>query len=561
MLIGGFALILVDAAAQIQSPAVFRDVLNRLQEDPHAFLDGGWRRPAAYGVLIAATFLTSAYAAHTWTRRGAARWANNLRGDLYEHVQRLSVDFFHRAPLGDVASRINQDIERLEVTVWHALSVVWATALLVMAVGLIAWVDRWMALLAVGLLAVGVAWTAAVLPRLRRRVRTVRDHLGSTSGRLTELLGVAPLLKAFNAEDDAAEQVRMHADRVRDHSEAFARLQHRYSDVLGLHLSFAAPFVLLFVGAWRAAEGTLGVGDIVGIWGFWLRGSAALTSIITNVPELLAGVAAADRAAELLLERPGVVDPPRAPVLEVPEGAVDFEHVTFSYEAAQRPVLDDFSLRIEPATTVALVGPSGVGKSTVVQLLLRFYDPDQGRISIDGQDIREVQQRSLREQVGVVFQESVLVSGSVASNLLLAKPDASEDELVDALRAAEAWDFVRRWEDGIHAQVGERGVLMSGGQRQRLAIARVVLKDPSIVVLDESTSSLDAESERLVLGALERLLDGRTSLVIAHRIATVRRADEIVVLDAGRVAAKGRHEELLASSATYRSYCQTQSVA
>jgi ATP-binding cassette subfamily B protein len=255
-----------------------------------------------------------------------------------------------------------------------------------------------------------------------------------------------------------------------------------------------------------------------------------------------------------------VADRRGAPALVDPAGALAFDDVTFAYPGRRQPVLDGFDLHVDAGTSVALVGPSGVGKSTVVQLLLRFYDPQRGRVAIDGHDLRDVRQESVRAAVGVVFQENVLLSGTVATNLRLARPDASDDEVVAALRAANAWDFVGAWEDGIHTAVGERGVAMSGGQRQRLAIARVMLKDPAIVVLDESTSALDAESERVVLGALERLLDGRTSLVIAHRIATVRRADEIVVLQAGAVGTRGSHEELLDTSPTYRSYCETQSV-
>jgi ATP-binding cassette subfamily B protein len=560
LLVIGFVLITVDAGAQILGPAVFRVVLNRLEHDPDGFLSGGWQGPAAFAVLVAVTFIVSAYVAHTSTRRGAARWAANLRIDLYEHVQRLSLDFFQRSRIGDLAARINQDIERLEVTVWHVLAAYWASVLLLLAVVLIAWVDPWMAALAVGLLAVGGIWTALVLPRLRQQVRTVRDELGATSGRLAELLSVNVLLKAFNAEDEAAQQVRGDVERVRDASERFARMQHRYSDLLGLHLSFAAPFALLFVGAWRIAHDTLAIGDLVGIWGFWLRGSAALTQLINFVPEVLAGIAAGDRAAELLLHTSAVADRRGASALVAPAGALAFDDVTFAYPGRRQPVLDGFDLHVDAGTSVALVGPSGVGKSTVVQLLLRFYDPQRGRVAIDGHDLRDVRQESVRAAVGVVFQENVLLSGTVATNLRLARPDASDDEVVAALRAANAWDFVGAWEDGIHTAVGERGVAMSGGQRQRLAIARVMLKDPAIVVLDESTSALDAESERVVLGALERLLDGRTSLVIAHRIATVRRADEIVVLQAGAVGTRGSHEELLDTSPTYRSYCETQSV-
>lgn len=562
MLIAGFLLILVDAVAQSLTPAVFRVVLNRIEQDPDRFLDSGWQGPLLASIAIAATFLTAAYFAHTWTRRGAARWANNLRRTLYEHVQRLSLDFFHRSHVGDVAARINQDVERLELAVWQAMALWWAAALLAISVGLIAWVDLGMALIALGLLAVAVTWTLLVLPRLRRRSRDIRDDLGKTSATLAELLGVNALLKAFNAEDDALGRVRSGTDRVRNGSESLARLQHRFADPLGFHLSFVAPFVLLFVGAWRTASGTLTIGDIVAIWGFWLRGSSALSQVITTLPEVLAGLTAAERAAELLDEKPAVRDHAHAPALAVTHGRVAFERVSFAYPGRRsHRVLDSFDLTIQPGRTVALVGPSGAGKSTVTQLLLRFFDPTDGRVTIDGQDLREVTQGSVRAAVGVVFQDSVLLSGTLARNLRLAKPNATDEEVEQALKDANAWEFVRTWDRGIDTEIGERGVTLSGGQRQRLAIARVMLKDPAIVVLDEATSALDARSERLVLGALDRLLANRTSLVIAHRLATIRNADQIVVVERGRVADTGTHASLLDSSTTYRSYCREQSVA
>ncbi|OHV32813.1 MULTISPECIES: ABC transporter ATP-binding protein [Pseudofrankia] len=562
LLVGGYLLILVDAVSQSLTPAVFRVVLNRIQRDPHQFVRAGWQGPALAAIAIAATFLVAAYLAHTWTRRGAARWANNLRRALYEHVQRLSMDFFHRSRVGDVAALINQDTERLELAVWQGLVLWWAVALLIISVGLIAWVDLWMALLALGLLAVAVVWTLLVLPRLRRHSRDIRDELGRTSGTLAEMLGVNALLKAFNAEDDALDQVRRGTERIRIGSETFARLQHRYADPLGFHLAFVAPFLLLFIGAWRTATGTLEIGDVVAVWGFWLRGSNALTQVMTTLPEVIAGLTASERTAELLHERPAVADRPHAPALAVTRGGVAFEQVSFAYPGREsRLVLNQFDLTIEPGQTTALVGPSGAGKSTVAQLLLRFFDPTDGRVTIDGHDLREVTQASVRAAVGVVFQDSVLLSGSLARNLRMARPTATDEEIISALEAANAWEFVRGWDSGIHTELGERGVTLSGGQRQRLAIARVMLKDPAIVVLDEATSALDATGERLVLGALDRLLADRTSLVIAHRIATIRKADQIVVVERGRVGDIGSHTSLLRSSSTYRSYCREQAVA
>lgn len=559
MLIVGFGLIVIDAVAQISAPAVFRIVLNDIQADPDAFVAGGWRQPAVLAFIVALTFVTAAYFAHTSTRRGAARWAHHLRHRLYEHVQRLSIDFFQRLHAGDIAARLSQDIERFELAVLQALGLLWGTVMLVLGVALVAWVDPWMAVLAIALLAVAAGWTAIVVPRIRRRSRAMRDGLGATSATVTELVGANVLIKAFNAEEAASEQVAANSLVVVQQADSLARLQFRYSDLLGLHLSFVAPFVLLFVGAWRAADGTLLLGDVVAIWAFWQRASSALSNLMNTIPDVFAGFAAGERAAEVLFETPTVADARDAPALRLDRAAIAFEQVTFAYPARpDYPVLRGFDLHIDGGERVALVGPSGAGKSTIAQLLLRFYDPASGRVAIDGHDLRTVDQSSARSQIGVVFQDNILLSGSLARNLRLARPDAADADLIHALEGANAWGFVRDWPYGLDTEVGERGVMLSGGQRQRLAIARVMLKDPAIVLLDEATSALDAESEGLVLAALDELLTGRTSLVIAHRIATVRRADRIVVVEGGRVAAEGDHDTLLGRSATYRTYCREQ---
>jgi ATP-binding cassette, subfamily B, bacterial len=371
--------------------------------------------------------------------------------------------------------------------------------------------------------------------------------------------GVRTVQKAYPSDATA---LISNVDRVRHHSESLARTNHRYADPLGLHLSLLAPFVLLFVGSWQAARGEIGIGAVAAIWGFWLRGSGALSQILNNVPELMAGLTACERATELLDESSIVHDSPSAQPLLVTTGSVVMTDVVFSYPTRPKNrVLDEFNLNIETGQKVALVGPSGAGKSTVAQLLLRFFDPASGRVEIDGQDLRTVTQKSVRSALGVVFQEPVFLSGSLARNLRLAKPAASEAEIVEALVASSAWDFVSAWSDGIYTELGEQGIMLFGGQRQRLAIARVMLRDPRIVVLDEATSALDASSESKVLEALDRLTEGRTSLVIAHRIATITSADRIFVVSQGRVVEEGTHGSLLQSSGIYQTYCREQLIA
>jgi len=319
----------------------------------------------------------------------------------------------------------------------------------------------------------------------------------------------------------------------------------------------------LFVSAWRAADGALLIGDVVAIWAFWQRASGALGALTVNLPELLAGLAAADRVADVLRETPTVAERAHAVPLTTHEPlAISFDHVSFRYpEHRGADVLSDLSFDVHPGERVALVGPSGAGKSTVCQLLLRFYDTDTGSVRVGGHDVRDLRLDSLRNHVGIMFQESVFFAGTLFDNLRLGSPDADEDAMRAALESAFAWEFVSTWPDGLDTRFGERGVRVSGGERQRLAIARVLLKNPAIVLLDEPTSALDASSEVAVLSAIERLLEGRTSLTVAHRMSTIRQADRIIVMGRGTVVDDGTHHDLMERCALYQTYCQHQSVA
>ncbi|MET0911279.1 MAG: ABC transporter ATP-binding protein [Ilumatobacteraceae bacterium] len=563
MLVIGLVAICFDALFQSAVPAVFRTVLNELQEDPAAFVAQGWKRAAFEAVVVMFGFLVFAYIGHTFTLRGASRWANHLRVEVFDHVQHLSADYFARNHVGDLASRINQDVERFEIALRQLMVITWTIVMIVLAIVFIAWIDPVVALVAVGLFALGAIASALVLPRQRRLNREVRDEIGATSGVLSELLSLNPLIKAYTGERRATAQVAGQTDDIRDRSEHMIRLQYRFGDAFGAYMAFFAPFVLLFVSAWRAADGVLLIGDVVAIWAFWQRASGALSALTVNLPELLAGLAAADRVADVLRETPTVAERPNAVRLTTYEPLpISFDHVSFRYpEHRGTDVLHDLKFDVNAGERVALVGPSGAGKSTVCQLLLRFYDADAGAVRIGGHDVRDLRLDSLRDHVGIVFQESVFFAGTLFDNLRLGSPDADEAAMRVALESALAWDFVSTWPDGLDTRFGERGLRVSGGERQRLAIARVLLRDPAIVLLDEPTSALDAGSEVAVLSAIERLLEGRTSITVAHRMATIREADRIIVMGAGEVVDHGTHDDLLERCAVYQSYCRHQSVA
>ena len=558
----GFVSIMFDAVFQLAVPVVFARVLDALQRDPRAFVSQGWKVAVVQAVVVMVGFLACAYVGHTFTRRGAARWASRLRVVVFDHVQHLSADYFARNRVGEVASRINQDVERFELAMQQLQSLIWASVMMLVGVALIAWINIRVGAVALALLAVGATATVLVTPRQRRLSRQVRDEIGATSGALSELLGLNPLIKAYTGEQGAAAVVSRRTDDIRLRSERLIRNQYRFSDMLGAHTAFLAPFVLLFVGAWLVAGKALLLGDLVAIWALWQRGAGGLSSITINLPEVMSAWAAADRIADVLRETATVAERSHARPLRQKVAPIAFDGVCFRYpEHRGNDVLRDLTFDVSAGERVALIGPSGAGKSTACQLLLRFYDVDSGSVTIAGHDVRDLQLRSLRKHVGIVFQDSVFFGGTLADNLRLGSPDADLAAMQAALEAAFAWDFVSKWPEGFDTQVGERGVRLSGGERQRLAVARLLLKDPAIVLLDEPTSALDAESEVAVMSAIERLVEGRTSLTVAHRMSTIRRADRILVLGAGRLVDHGSHDELYERCALYQSYCRQQSVA
>ncbi len=558
----GFVSIMFDAVFQLAVPVVFARVLDALQRDPRAFVSQGWKVAVVQAVVVMVGFLACAYVGHTFTRRGAARWASRLRVVVFDHVQHLSADYFARNRVGEVASRINQDVERFELAMQQLQSLIWASVMMLVGVALIAWINIRVGAVALALLAVGATATVLVTPRQRRLSRQVRDEIGATSGALSELLGLNPLIKAYTGEQGAAAVVSRRTDDIRLRSERLIRNQYRFSDMLGAHTAFLAPFVLLFVGAWLVAGKALLLGDLVAIWALWQRGAGGLSSITINLPEVMSAWAAADRIADVLRETATVAERSHARPLRQKVAPISFDRVCFRYpEHRGTDVLRDLTFDVSAGERVALIGPSGAGKSTACQLLLRFYDVDSGSVTIAGHDVRDLQLRSLRKHVGIVFQDSVFFGGTLADNLRLGSPDADLAAMQAALEAAFAWDFVSKWPEGFDTQVGERGVRLSGGERQRLAVARLLLKDPAIVLLDEPTSALDAESEVAVMSAIERLVEGRTSLTVAHRMSTIRRADRILVLGAGRLVDHGSHDELYERCALYQSYCRQQSVA
>ena len=391
---------------------------------------------------------------------------------------------------------------------------------------------------------------------IRTVTRRLQDELSTMSSSAQERIAGSIVVHAFAQE--RTEKKRFEADSERLFSTNMRRIliQSLNQSITGTLVNIS-PLIVICFGGYRVIAGHMTVGELIAVTMYLsplylpLQRFSELNVVYANA------MAALDRIYEIMDEKPEIVDSPGAIDLPHIQGGVEFDRVSFSYNDSC-PVLHDVSFRVRPGERVALVGPSGSGKTTIISLIPRFYDVHAGQVRIDGRDVRDVTIKSLRRHIGMVLQDPILFSGSVRENILYGKPNATDEEVIEASRAANAYEFIMSMPHGFDSEVGERGCFLSGGQRQRLTIARAFLKDPKILILDEATANLDPESEHLIQNAMKRLVIGRTTFIIAHRLSTVINADRILVLSAGQVVESGTHHELLANGGLYREYHRKQ---
>ncbi|MBN9888881.1 ABC transporter transmembrane domain-containing protein [Salipiger abyssi] len=556
MMLAAVLALMATAAVSLTLPMAVRRVVDNFSVEDGALLDYYFLAALGIAGLLA---LGTALRYALVTRLGE-RVVADIRKAVFDRVIGLSPVFYEKVMTGEVLSRITTDTTLIQSVIGSSVSIALRN-ILMMAGGLALMLLTSAKLTGLVLLLVPVVIVPILTlgRRLRKLSRENQDWIAASSGNAAEALSAVQTVQAFTHETISRNAFGEVTEKSFDAARRRIWVRALMTAIV-IFLVFTGVVGVLWMGAWDVRAGEMSAGALVQfvIYSVMVAGAVAALSEIFG--ELQRAAGATERLVELLSAEDSVTDPEAPKSLAAPvKGAIGFEHVRFSYPS--RPevsALDDIDLAIRPGETVALVGPSGAGKTTIVQLIQRFYDPDAGRVTLDGVALDEMTRDAFRQHIALVPQDPVIFAASARENIRFGRPDASDVEIEAAAKAAAAHGFISALPEGYDTYLGERGVMLSGGQKQRIAIARAILRDAPVLLLDEATSALDAESERAVQAAVDRLAEGRTTIIVAHRLATVKKADRILVMEQGRIVAQGSHDALVAEGGLYARLARLQ---